>query len=56
LEEVDKAMGLVEGVHIAVRWSGERDFVPLLAEGVRRLACLSTHGREEQELKAAEFL
>jgi hypothetical protein len=40
LEEVArefKAMGLVEGVHFTVRWSGERGRVYLLAEGVRRL-------------------
>jgi len=59
LEEVVrefKAMGLVEGVHFAVRWSGERGFVSPLAEGVRRLAWISTHGGEEQVRKAAEFL
>ncbi len=59
LEEVArefKAMGLVEGVHFAVRWSGGRGYVSLLAEGVRRLAWLSIHGEGEQRRRAAEFL
>jgi hypothetical protein len=59
LEEVArefKAMGLEEGVHFTVRWGGERGFVSLLAEGVRRLKWVSTHGEGEQRLKAAEFL
>ncbi len=59
LEEVArefKAMGLVEGVHFAVRWSGERGYVSLLAEGVRRLAWVSIHGEEGQRQRAAEFL
>ena len=59
LEEVAgefKAMGLVEGVHFTVKWSGERGHVYLLAEGVRRLAWLSIHGEGEQRRRAAEFL
>jgi hypothetical protein len=59
LEEVArefKAMGLVEGVHFTVRWSGGRGRVCLLAEGVRRLAWLSIHGEEGQRRRAAEFL
>jgi hypothetical protein len=51
-----KAMGLVEGVHFAVRWSGGRGYVSLLAEGVRRLAWVSIHGEEGQRQRAAEFL
>jgi hypothetical protein len=59
LEEVArefKAMGLVEGVHFTVRWSGGRGRVSLLAEGVRRLAWVSIHGEEGQRRRAAEFL
>jgi hypothetical protein len=59
LEEVArefKAMGLVEGVHFTVRWGGERGHVYLLAEGVRRLAWVSTYGKEGQRPKAAGFL
>jgi hypothetical protein len=59
LEEVAgefKAMGLEEGVHFAVRWGGERGFVSLLAEGVRRLKWVSIHGEEGQRRRAAEFL
>jgi hypothetical protein len=59
LEEVAgefKAMGLVEGVHFTVRWSGGRGRVYLLAEGVKRLAWLSIHGEEGQRQRAAEFL
>jgi hypothetical protein len=59
LEEVAgefKAMGLVEGVHFTVRWGGERGRVYLLAEGVRRLAWVSTYGEGEQRQRAAEFL
>ncbi len=51
-----KAMGLEDGVHFAVRWSGGRGRVSLLAEGVRRLAWVSIHGEEEQRQRAAEFL
>ncbi len=51
-----KAMGLVEGVHFAVKWGGERGRVHLLAKGVRRLAWLSIHGEEGQRQRAAEFL
>jgi hypothetical protein len=51
-----KAMGLEEGVHFAVRWSGGRGRVSLLAEGVRRLAWVSIHGEEGQRQRAAEFL
>jgi hypothetical protein len=51
-----KAMGLVEGVHFTVKWSGGRGSVYLLAEGVRRLAWVSTYGEEEQRRRAAEFL
>jgi hypothetical protein len=51
-----KAMGLVEGLHFAVRWGGEGGRVYLLAEGVRRLAWVSTHGEGEQRRRAAEFL
>ncbi len=51
-----KAMGLVEGVHFAVKWSGGRGSVYLLAEGVRRLAWVSIHGEEGQRQRAAEFL
>jgi hypothetical protein len=51
-----KAMGLVEGLHFAVRWSGGRGRVYLLAEGVRRLAWVSEHGEGEQRRRAAEFL
>ncbi len=51
-----KAMGLVESVHFAVKWSGGRGRVSLLAEGVRRLAWLSIHGEEGQRQRAAEFL
>jgi hypothetical protein len=51
-----KAMGLVEDVHFAVKWSGERGHVYLLAEGVRRLAWVSVHGEEGQRQRAAEFL
>jgi uncharacterized protein YkuJ len=51
-----KAMGLVEGVHFTVRWSGGKGRVSLLAEGVRRLAWVSVHGEEEQRQRAAEFL
>jgi hypothetical protein len=51
-----KAMGLVEGVHFAVRWGGGRGRVYLLAEGVRRLAWVSIHGEEGQRQRAAEFL
>jgi hypothetical protein len=59
LEEVArefKAMGLEEGVHFTVKWGGERGFVSLLAEGVRRLAWVSTYGEGEQRQRAAEFL
>jgi hypothetical protein len=59
LEEVArefKAMGLEEGVHFTVKWSGERGRVSLLAEGVRRLAWVSTYGEREQRRRAAEFL
>jgi len=59
LEEVAgefKAMGLVEGVHFTVKWSGERGHVYLLTEGVRRLAWVSIHGEGEQRQRAAEFL
>jgi hypothetical protein len=59
LEEVAgefKAMGLEEGVHFTVRWSRERGRVYLLAEGVRRLAWVSIHGKEGQRQRAAEFL
>ncbi len=59
LEEVArefKAMGLKEGVHFAVRWSGERGRVYQLTEGVRRLKWVSTHGEEGQRRRAAEFL
>jgi hypothetical protein len=53
LEEVArefKAMGLEEGVHFTVKWGGERGFVSLLAEGVRRLAVgLDIHGEEGAE-------
>ncbi len=51
-----KAVGLVEGVHFAVRWSEGLGRVSLLAEGVRRLAWLSRHGEEGQRQRAAEFL
>jgi hypothetical protein len=51
-----KAMGLVEGVHFTVRWSGGRGRVYLLAEGVRRLAWVSIHGEEGQRQRAAGFL
>jgi hypothetical protein len=51
-----KAMGLVEGVHFTVRWSGGRGRVSLLAEGVRRLAWVSIHGEEGQRRRAAGFL
>jgi hypothetical protein len=51
-----KAMGLKEGVHFAVKWSGGRGRVSLLAEGVRRLAWVSVHGEEGQRQRAAEFL
>ncbi len=51
-----KAMGLEEDVHFAVRWSGERGRVYLLAEGVRRLKWVSTYGEEGQRQRAAEFL
>jgi len=59
LEEVArefKAMGLKEDTHFAVRWSGGRGYVSLLAEGVRRLAWVSTYGEEGQRRRAAEFL
>jgi uncharacterized protein YkuJ len=59
LEEVAdafKAMGLEEGVHFTVRWGGERGFVSLLAEGVRRLKWVSERGEGEQRRRAAEFL
>ncbi len=59
LEEVArefKAMGLEEGVHFAVRWSGERGYVSLLTEGARRLKWVSEHGEEGQRQRAAEFL
>jgi hypothetical protein len=59
LEEVArefKAMGLEEGVHFTVRWGGERGHVYLLAEGVRRLAWVSTYGEEGQRRRAAGFL
>ncbi len=51
-----KAVGLEEGVHFAVRWSGGRGRVYLLAEGVRRLAWISIHSEGEQRRRAAEFL
>ena len=51
-----KAMGLVEGVHFTVRWSGGRGYVYLLAEGVRHLARVSTYGEGEQRRRAAGFL
>jgi hypothetical protein len=51
-----KAMGLEEGVHFAVRWSEGLGRVSLLAEGVRRLKWVSTHGEGEQRRRAAEFL
>jgi hypothetical protein len=51
-----KAMGLEEGVHFTVKWSGGRGRVYLLAEGVRRLAWVSIHGEEEQRRRVAEFL
>jgi uncharacterized protein YkuJ len=59
LEEVArefKAMGLVEGVHFTVKWSGRRGRVYLLTEGVRRLKWVSIHGEEGQRQRAAEFL
>jgi len=49
-------MGLKEDTHFAVRWSGGRGYVSLLAEGVRRLAWVSTYGEEGQRRRAAEFL
>jgi len=51
-----KAMGLVEDVHFAVRWSAGRGYVSLLAEGVRRLAWVSIHGEEGQRRRAEGFL
>jgi hypothetical protein len=51
-----KAMGLVEGVHFTVKWSGGRGRVYLLAEGVRRLKWVSERGEEGQRWRAAEFL
>jgi len=51
-----KAMGLVEGIHFTVRWSGERGRVYLLAEGVRRLKWVSIHGEEGQKQRAEGFL
>jgi hypothetical protein len=51
-----KAMGLVEGVHFTVKWSGGRGRVYLLAEGVRRLKWVSERGEEGQRQRAAEFL
>jgi len=51
-----KAMGLKEGVHFTVKWSGGRGRVSLLAEGVRRLAWVSERGEEGQRQRAAEFL
>ncbi len=51
-----KAMGLEEGAHFTVKWSGGRGSVYLLAEGVRRLKWVSIHGEEEQRQRAAEFL
>jgi hypothetical protein len=51
-----KAMGLVEGVRFTVRWSERLGRVYLLAEGVRRLARVSTYGEGEQRQRAAEFL
>jgi nucleotide-binding universal stress UspA family protein len=51
-----KAMGLVEGTHFTVKWSGGRGSVYLLAEGVRRLKWVSEHGEEGQRQRAAEFL
>jgi len=59
LEEVArefKAMGLEEGTHFTVGWDGEKGYVYLKAEGVKRLAWASIHGEREQRLKAAEFL
>jgi hypothetical protein len=59
LEEVArefKAMGLEEGVHFTVKWSGGRGRVYLLAEGVRRLAWVSTYGEREQRRRAEKFL
>jgi uncharacterized protein YkuJ len=50
-----KAMGLEEGVHFTVKWSGGRGSVYLLAEGVRRLKWVSEHGEGEQR-RAAGFL
>jgi len=47
-----KAMGLEEGVHFTVRWGGERGYVSLLAEGVRRLAWLSIHGEGGAEAES----
>ncbi len=47
-----KAMGLEEGVHLAVRWSEELGRVSLLAEGVRRLAWLSIHGEGGAEAES----
>jgi len=51
-----KAMGLVEGIHFTVKWSGGRGRVYLLAEGVRRLVWVSIHGEEGQRQRAEEFL
>jgi hypothetical protein len=52
LEEVArefKAMGLVEGVHFTVKWSGRRGRVYLLTEGVRRLKWVSDTRRRGAE-------
>jgi len=51
-------MGLVEGVHFAVRMpeGGKRGYVRILREGLAYAARLSVHGEGERQRLAAEFV
>ncbi|MFP3193117.1 MAG: PaRep2b protein [Thermoproteus sp.] len=53
-----RAMGLVEGVHFAVKMpkGGKAGYVSILKEGLAYAARLSIHGSEEQRRLAAEFV
>jgi hypothetical protein len=53
-----RAMGLVEGVHFAVKMpeGGKAGYVSILKDGLMRAAWLSVHGSGDQQRLAAEFV
>jgi len=53
-----RAMGLVEGVHFAVKMpeGGGEGYVRILREGLERAAWLSIHGSDDRQRLAAEFV